>query len=444
MKIKFFGFLFFLFASLVSNAQTFNEKKLDNYFEALEKNQKFMGSVVLSHQGEIIYSKAFGFDDIDTKEKSTTETKYRVGSISKMFTSTLVLMAVEEGKLDLENTIETYFPEISNAEKITLRYLLNHSSGIYNFTNRKDNRSWSNVPRTRKELIERIADSESVFEPGSKNEYSNSNFILLTFILEDIYEKPYNEILKEKITKPVGLPNTYLGSSTDFKNNECYSYRFLGVWKKEDETDMSIPLGAGAVVSNPEDLTKFIEHLFDGKIISKNSLDKMTNTHENYGLGIFSLNKAGKFGYGHNGGIDGFLSSLFYFPDEKLSIALTSNGINYNKTEIEETLVKSFFDIEFDIPTFNTNQLSATELEKYTGVYKSETVPFAVSIVNEGEILLMKAEGQNSFFLEPNGKNIFSIDLIQATIEFKLEENLMLFKRHEESHSFTRNKKDSF
>jgi CubicO group peptidase (beta-lactamase class C family) len=431
-------FIFFALPLIITNAQEFNKKKLDAYLNVLEENNKIMGSIAISHNGSVIYSKAFGYDDIETKEKSTTETKYRVGSISKTFTSCLILMAVEENKLKLENTIESYFPNVPNAEKITIKNLLNHSSGIFNFTNSKDIGEWSSTQRTKKELIERIEKPESVFEPGSKNEYSNSNFILLTFILEEIYNKSYSEILKEKITKPNKLESTYLGSKIDIQNNECHSYYFSGEWEKTNETNMSVPLGAGGVVSNPEDLNRFIEYLFAGKIISKTSLEKMTDTQNNYGLGIFKTNKQDLDGFAHNGGIDGFVSTMVYFPNEQLSITLTFNGINYNRNEIFDNALKTFLDIEYDIPTFTKKEIPVDELKKYVGDYSSETVPFPISIVLKNDVLLMEAEGQKSFVLEPVEANKFSIELIQANLEFKIDENQMIFKRPDELHTFKR------
>ena len=128
-KILFIGFI-----GQLGFAQNFDKVKLDNYFNALEINNKFMGSVAVAKNGVLIYSKAIGFSDLENAIKANVNTTYKIGSISKTFTAVLVLKAVEENKLKLHQTLDYYFPEVKNAEKITVEQLLTHRSGIHNFT----------------------------------------------------------------------------------------------------------------------------------------------------------------------------------------------------------------------------------------------------------------------------------------------------------------------
>ena len=155
--------LFFTLVQFGFAQTNFDKAKLDSYFETLETNNKFMGSVAVSKNGEILYAKSIGFADVDNNVKSTVETKYRIGSISKSFTAVLALKAVEENKLDLDQTIDKWFPTITNAEKITVKQLLNHRSGIHNFTNNPDYLTWNTQPKTEKEMVEIIQRSGSVF-----------------------------------------------------------------------------------------------------------------------------------------------------------------------------------------------------------------------------------------------------------------------------------------
>lgn len=134
IKKRSLGILFLFFVS-VSFAQQLNTVKLDSLFAVLEAKNKYMGSIAVRENGKIIYTKAVGKVDIGLKQKVTTATKYRIGSITKMFTSCLIFKAVEENKLTLDKTIDVYFPSVPNANKITVGNLLNHRSGIYNFTN---------------------------------------------------------------------------------------------------------------------------------------------------------------------------------------------------------------------------------------------------------------------------------------------------------------------
>jgi len=286
-------------------AQNFDKPKLDRLLDTLAHKEKAMGSLTLSKNGKVIYSRAIGYSSISEngKKPSTTLTKYRIGSISKMFTTTMIFQLVEEGKLKLATTLDTWFPTIPNANKITIGNLLNHRSGIHNFTNDPDYQTYMTQPKTQAEMIAIIAKNAADFQPNEKAAYSNSNFVILGYIIEKITKQPYAVNLKQRITSKIGLANTYYGGKTNVENNECYSFQYVGSWKQMPETDMSIPGGAGAVVSTPTDLTKFIEALFSLKLVSQNSLDQMKTITEGFGMGMFQIPFYTKKAYGHNGGM---------------------------------------------------------------------------------------------------------------------------------------------
>src|SRR5690606_24586739 len=175
-------------------AQDFDKAKLDNYFDALEANNKFMGSVAVSQKDRTVYTRSVGFSDVENNVKANENSKYRIGSISKTFTSVLVWKAIEEKNIDIKQTIETFFPSIPNGGKITIKDLLSHRSGIHNFTNEEDYLTWNTQAKSEKEMVEIIAKNGSDFEPGSTAEYSNSNFVLLNYILEKTFNKSYDEL----------------------------------------------------------------------------------------------------------------------------------------------------------------------------------------------------------------------------------------------------------
>src|SRR5690606_9297305 len=129
-------------------------------------------------------------------------------------------------------------------------------------------------------------------------------FILLTFILEKTFSKSYSDLLQEFIVKPLGLTNTYVFGKINPLNNECKSYSFAGTWKVETETDFTIPLGAGAIISTPTDLTKFADALFNRKLLTNESLEIMKTIKDGYGIGLFQIPFYNSVGYGHTGGID--------------------------------------------------------------------------------------------------------------------------------------------
>ena len=402
-------------------SQNLDKTKLDNYFNALEQNNKFMGSVAVSKNGEIIYTKSIGFADVENKVKATENSKYRIGSISKSFTTVLILKAVEQKKLNTNQTIDKWFPTIKNAKKITVSHLLSHRSGIHNFTDDKDYLTWNTQPKTEKEMIEIIVKGGSDFNPDSKAEYSNSNFVLLTYILEKTFTKSYSDLLQEFIVKPIGLKNTYVFGKINPSNNECKSYSFAGSWKTETETDFTVPLGAGAITSTTSDLTKFADALFSGKLLTNESLEIMKTIKDGYGIGLFQIPFYKSVGYGHTGGIDGFSSVYSYFADDKISYALISNGTNINNNDISIAVLSAVYDKPYEIPVFTTFTLTSEDLDKYLGVYASKQIPLKITITKDGNSLIAQGTGQPAFPIEATEKDKFKFD--QAVTKFEFNPN---------------------
>lgn len=417
------------FVVSLAYAQKMDTQKLDLYFKALEESGKFMGSVAISENGKIIYTKSLGFSDVEASAKANENSKYRIGSISKTFTTVMVLKAVEEKKLDLNQTIGKFFPTIRNADKITVKQLLGHRSGIHNFTDDESYLSWLTEAKTEQEMVEIITQGGSDFTPGTKAAYSNSNFVLLSFILEKTFNKSYSEILKKYITDPVGLTNTYLGGKINTKNNEVKSYRFSGSWQPETETDISIPLGAGGIVSTPKDLVKFSDALFGGKLLKKESLELMKNLKDGYGLGLFMTPFYDKVGYGHTGGIDGFSSEFIHFDNRNVSFALISNGSNYSNNAIMTALYSAFYNKPYDIPVFTSYEVKPEDLDQYAGVYSSLDLPLKITVLKDGKILTAQATGQAAFPLEASAKDKFVFDQAGIVMEFNPSEKTMVLKQ---------------
>lgn len=410
-------------------SQNLDKTKLDNYFNALEQNNKFMGSVAVSKNGEVIYTKSIGFADVENNLKANENSKYRIGSISKSFTTVLILKANEEKKLSLSQTIDKWFPVVKNAKQITVKHLLSHRSGIHNFTDDKDYLTWNSQPKTEKEMVDIIAKLGSDFQPDSKAEYSNSNYVLLTYILEKTFKKSYSNLLQEHIVKPIGLTNTYVFGKINPSNNECKSYRFSGTWKLETETDYTIPLGAGAINSTPSDLTKFADALFGGKLLKTESLEIMKTVKDGYGIGLFQIPFNTSIGYGHTGGIDGFSSVYSYFTDDKISYAMISNGTNFNSNDISIAVLSAVYDKTYEIPVFTTFKLTSEDLDKYLGIYASTQIPLKFTITKDGNNLLVQATGQPAFPIDATDKDKFKFDQAGAKFEFNpIEKTMILFQ----------------
>ena len=434
---SFFSILFVLF-SVTSFAQEQKFLALDSLFQILDENNRFMGSLSISENGKIIYSKTIGKADLASGKSSDNLTKYRIGSISKMFTACLIFQAIEENKLSLKQNINRFFPKITGAKEISIGNLLNHRSGIHNYTNDTSYFNYYTASKSQKEMLEIIQASGSDFKPNSKAEYSNSNYILLSFILEKIYKKSYEELLDIKIIQPQGLKNTYFGKKLELAKNECASYRFSGKWELENETHSSVSLGAGGIVSTTEDLLFFISNLFDGKIIQASSLEQMTKLEDGYGMGIFPVPFYDKKGFGHTGGIDGFSSFLYTFPEEKISIALTSNGSRFNNNDIAIAALSDCFDKSFSLPSFYAVALTSADLDKYLGSYANPEIPIKISITKDSLSLIAQATGQPSFTLETIGKDSFEFSPAGVEIQFIPEKNLLILKQGGGEFSFKR------
>ena len=426
MKSRSFIPILFVLFSVTSFAQEKKFLALDSLFQILDENNRFMGSLSISENGKVTYSKTIGKADLASGKSSDKLTKYRIGSISKMFTACLIFQAIEENKLSLTQNINRFFPKITSAKEISIGNLLNHRSGIHNFTNDTSYFNYYTASKSQKEMLEIIQASGSDFKSNSKAEYSNSNYILLSFILEKIYKKSYEELLDIKIIQPQGLKNTYFGKKLELAKNECASYRFSGKWELEKETNSSVSLGAGGIVSTTEDLLFFISNLFAGKIINTASLEQMTKLEDGYGMGIFPVPFYDKKGFGHTGGIDGFSSFLYTFPEEKISIALTSNGSRFNNNDIGIAALSDCFDKSFSLPSFYAVKLTSADLDKYLGSYSNSEIPIKIVITKDALSLKAQASGQQSFSLDATGKDTFEFLAAGVKIEFIPEKNLLI------------------
>ncbi|MDQ3714052.1 MAG: beta-lactamase family protein [Acidobacteriota bacterium] len=442
MKIKILlSILLTLAFFTASYAQTLDKAKLDQFFDRLDEKNKAMGSLTLAKDGKVLYSRSIGYSQINDSRKkpSTAATRYRIGSVTKTFTAVMIFQLVEKGKLNLSDTLDKFFPQIPNAGKITIAQMLAHRSGIYDLVKDRDFRSWKMNAKTKDEMLAIIAKGKPVFEPGEKTEYSNSGFLLLGYIVEKVGGKPYQNALKERITERIGLKDTYLGTGkTDVGKNESFSFNYIGDWKQETETDLSIPGGAGAIISTPSDLTKFIQALFDGKLVSPANLAAMKPIKDEYGSGIILFPLDGKTFYGHDGGIDGFSSLLIYQPEEKLALAYSINGKGYAATKIVDGVLDIYQNKPFQIPAFETVAVSPEVLDKYVGVYSSPEIPLKLTITRDGSTLQVQATGQPSFPLEATAQDKFKIESRGIVLEFDHAKNQMTFKRGSHERVFTK------
>ena len=420
-------FLFFLAAACCGNllAQTPDTARLSQYLETLSQNNRYMGSVALMKDGKVMYQKAVGLANIGPSAPNTPQTLFRIGSISKTFTAAMIVKAAEEGKLKLSDPLKKYFPTLKVVGEATIAQTLRHRSGIHNFTADTGYLSWHTSPQTEAQLLARIEKGGRDFAADSTFSYSNSGYALLGFVLEKVYKKPYAGVLEDKIAKPLGLKHTGIYPTG---HNQNASYRWEGKWVPEAVTDLSVPIGAGNILSTPADLTRFFDGLFSGKIVSAASLEEMKTMQDGYGygLGTFPFNK--EKGYGHTGGIDGYHSMAGYFPQSKIAFATVSNGLNYTQNDIAIALLQTAHGQAITIPEFATK--AAADLPKgYPGVYGNGMLPFKITVTQSGDVLTMQATGQGAFPLEKVSGEQYQFTPAGIQVEFFPAENAFMMKQ---------------
>ncbi|MEN0047566.1 MAG: serine hydrolase domain-containing protein [Bacteroidota bacterium] len=337
--------LLILLISFYSLSNCSINKNLDDYLGELENEKKAMGTVSIFKDGEQIYNKSIGLANMEESKKANEATLYRIGSISKTFTAAIILQLVEEGKLPLETKLKDYFPKVDQADQITIADLLYHRSGLYNITRSADFEVWISEPRSRTEILDKIYENTSIFESDTKMEYSNTNYILLAFIAEDIDNQNFAEILKNRIVDPLGLEHTFFGKDLDLSKNEamCY-YPENEMWHPITfHTNLTGTMGAGGITSTAKDVNTFYNALFTGELISEEILEQMTTPKGGMGMGISVDRRRGLVVYGHDGRIDGFRSVAAYFPEEKLSIACTFNASQVSSSKTLFQLLDAYF-----------------------------------------------------------------------------------------------------
>lgn len=434
MKTKLsFTTLLVLALLTVGNAQTLDKAKLDQFFDRLAEKNKAMGSLAIARDGHVLYTRAIGYSQIsgDEKKSLTPANRFRIGSITKMFTATMILQLVEEEKLKPTDTLDSFFVQIPNARKITIAQILTHRSGIPNV--RRDPESQRNVntiPMTKEEMLALIAQSTPDFEPDTRHLYSNSGFFLLGLIVEKFTGKSYEEALAERITSKIGLKDTYTATGNiDVSKNEALTYINAGrEWKQGIETHPSVLFGAGQIISTPNDLARFIQALFDLKLISQESLDQMKTIRDGDGLGMEPFTFAGKTFYGHTGGADNYGAWLAYLPEEKLAVAYTTNAKVYPVADIVRGVIDIYYNKPFQIPAFETIAVSPDVLDQYVGVYSSTEVPVKFTITRQGATLFVQPGAESAAPLVATAPNQFEIS-VGVAFEFDPAQKQMTMKR---------------
>ena len=428
--------LVFAISLTLSAQQKTRFDKIDSLLVYLNQNNKFMGQVCIREAGNVVFEKAYGFANVENSLKANKNTTYKIGSITKTFTAVMIMQLIEEKKLKLDTKLSKFYPQIPNANKITIHDLLHHRTGILDFIN-GDSTVNVHQKMSKDEMIAKIAGYKSVFEPNSKFEYSNSNYYILGRILEDVSKKDYAANLVERIINKLQLKNTAIATNVDPAKNESYSYNFLDKkWTLNKEWDMSQAFGAGNIASTAGDLTFFLDALFNNKLLKKTSVDEMTKLEQSYGKGLVTFPFGERKFYGHTGGIEGFRSVVGYYPPEKTGVSLIVNGDNYNRNDIMIGILSIYYKMPYQFPNLIMFEVPKDKLDSYQGVYTSTQLPIKITIKIDKGLLTAQATGQSSFALNPISETEFVFN--PAGIKLTFDAKNMTLKQGGGQYLFTK------
>lgn len=243
-------------------------------------------------------------------------------------------------------------------------------------------------------------------------------------IIEAVSKHRLQDEIENRISAPLQLKNTSISPAIKDDQRIASSYsRESDRWLKEIETDMSIPQGAGAMISTPVELCTFITQLFQGRLLTDSGLKSMTTMERGYGRGIFQFPYGIRITFGHTGGIDGFVSMLAYFPDDSVSVAITSNGIDMNKNDLLLALLGVYYKKPYVIPGLQKPTLSAASANSIFGKYHNSQIGMTITISEKDGKVIAQAEDQDPIVMEKVSDLEYEFKPEAIKITFKKDSN---------------------
>ena len=419
-------YLFLLIFGFVSAQNSDYKKSADSLMNYLTKENSFLGNIELRKGNNVIYS--YNSNPLEPRNG-----QYRVGSITKIFTAAIIFQLIEENKLTMDTKLSKFYPDIKNAKDITIENLLSHTSGIYNFTTWKNYYATRNQTFSKKQILDIIESGKPDFKPNKDCSYSNSNYILLGYIIEDLTQKSYANNVKERITDKINLKHTFVAESEQ-DNSDIKSYLFNGEdWDTDVSSNPSLPFSAGAIVSSASDLNKLLDHLFHGGLVSNKSLSIMqTLKNKTIGHGLFKGPFYDKVGWGHTGRIDEFRSATFYFPEEDLYLSILTNGSRGNLNDVSIGLLSKYYGKKYTYPTFYHSETKEPKPSVFTGKYKAKLAglitigEFEITEAKNGYLFMKEIDDANSgerALLERIDVNTYYLRSAKGKLAFTIENN---------------------
>lgn len=411
--------LIFLILPSLIKAQDI-DKNADSLLSSYYRQGVFSGNVAIFRKGKPLFVKSYGYSDFSKQIPNNIATEFRIGSISKTFIAGLIMRMAEQRKLSIDDRLSKFLPDYRFADSITIKNLLNHTSGIASFTSSPKFQQEKMKMTKSQQVIDVIRDAPLLFHPGEKFNYSNSNYLLLGLIAEKVSGMTLESLLKREITQPFKMKNSGLDDDIRISTNKAVGYEAAlhNDFKAIAPNNIGILGGAGAMFSNVPDLLRWDRAMYEGPFLNDSTKAQMYQPNlKSYGLG-WLVNKIGRLSYSHSGSIDGFKSNIQRFPESETVIIFLSNYFNTPGPEICSALEAIAFNEPFSMPAErNFTTLSESDLMPYTGSYLFKGNMKMVIAFENGR-LVSKIDGQPTVSLKPFAKDSFYVPMNDAEIHF--------------------------
>ncbi len=401
------------------------KKELEEYFQACVNACDFSGAVLVAYQGNVIFSRAAGYANLEHEVRNTTKTKFRLASITKPFTAVAVLQLQEKGKLKVSDPVAKHLKWApKHWKKVTIHHLLTHTSGIPSYTELPTYVGAQHC--TNDQIVQQFVDQPLEFEPGEKFNYSNSNYVLLGVLISTKSGRTYKAFLKDNIFDPLRMKNSGVDENQMILPHRAQGYvrDFEGLLVNAPLTDVSNAYAAGDLYSTVEDLHLFDKALSSGKLLSSKTMKAMyTPEKEGYAYGWEVADCEERIAYEHSGGITGFTSLFERIPSDGFCIALLSN-IEYAPVHFVGRGLRSIvFGSAFETPKKHAMiKADTSSFKEYVGQYEL-TPNFVITVRKEGDHLMAQATGQDKLGLKPYAKDKFFLTQLYADITFAREKS---------------------
>lgn len=383
--------------------------------EALTQPDAVGFSVAVARGGDIVVAKGYGLAEVEHGVAANGDTLFRIGSITKQFTAAAVLRLVEQKKLNLDDDVREHLPHYSTGEHtVSLRHLLNHTSGIESYTSDGAFMERGTAfDLTAEEILARFEDRPFDFAPGERWSYNNSGYYVLGLVVEAASGKSYASYVQEEFFAPLELTRSRYDSSSAVIGNRAQGYQTLdGELANDAPFSMTIPGGAGGLACSAGDLVRWQIALFEGRVVSEASLAAMVaptllddGRPIEYGFGLQLGEFRGRPFIGHGGGINGFNSMLQYFPGEDLHVAVISNSERVSSSALLDRIVASVLALPdekiLDLP------LTEAQMARYVGSYRLVDDTLDVRVFVEDGKLMVQATDQSAFRILFQGEHEF-------------------------------------